>query len=387
MRVLIISTEFPPGPGGIGTHAWELARGLHARAWHVCVAAPLDYATADEVARFKSAVPFRLLDLRAFGVGLGASARTLFVLRRLVYQHNPDVLIASGAGAVLRAAMLSMFRSVPFVVIGHAGEFKMGGVLLRSFLRRAIRRAASVIAVSAFTAALMKTEGFVDALPTVIHNGASLPLGLTQSVIEDLRVRHAIAGRRVLLTVGNVTERKGQDLVIRALPVIKASIPEVLYIVAGIPTDATRLMDLAVSLGVGDAVLLVGRVSSVEHAALLSMSDVFLLTSRQSSTGDVEGYGIAVLEAQAAGIPVVVTDVGGLPEAVDHGHSGFVVPPEDPAAIADAVMRIMMEPGMHERLHQGALSFSVDKTWAHRVEEYDRDLRLLASQPARETLA
>lgn len=387
MRVLVISTEFPPGPGGIGTHAWELARGLHAREWQVCVAAPLDYATADEVARFKSEVPFRLLDLRTFGVGLLASARTLFVLRRLIHEHNPDVLIASGTGAVLRAAMLSQRSHKPFVVIGHAGEFKMGSVLLRSLLHRAIKRSSSVIAVSAFTAELMRAEGFIAALPTVIHNGASLPQEVSENVIEDLRDRHAMDSRRLLLTIGNVTERKGQDLVIRALPAIRDRIPDILYVVAGLPTDAARLQDLAVSLGVGDAVRLVGRVNSMELMALLTISEVFLLTSRESSTGDVEGYGIAALEAQLVGLPVVVTNVGGLPEAVDHGRSGFVVPPEDPAAIADAVMHIMMNPGMRERLHQGAIAFSADKTWARRVEEYDRHLRLLVGQPAREIAA
>ncbi|MHB8470297.1 MAG: glycosyltransferase family 4 protein [Gaiellaceae bacterium] len=138
---------------------------------------------------------------------------------------------------------------------------------------------------------------------------------------------------RILLAVSRLTAQKGIDTAIRAL----AALPgDAVLVVLGAGPDREALAALTRTLGVADRVFLLGRVPDV--AAWLRRASVFVHPARW------EGFGLAVLEAMLAGLPVVASDVSSLPELVADGETGFLVPPDDPAALARAIDAALAQP-------------------------------------------
>src|SRR5262249_41883062 len=115
MRLLVLSREFPPGPGGIGTHAYELSRHLMRRGWEVTVVSPQDYASAAERERFNAAQPFPIVRLNSGRGMLREAWERQGVLARQVRERRPDILLASGQRSVWLAAWGAARHRLPWV--------------------------------------------------------------------------------------------------------------------------------------------------------------------------------------------------------------------------------------------------------------------------------
>ena len=142
-------------------------------------------------------------------------------------------------------------------------------------------------------------------------------------------------GARVLLAVGRLTEQKGLDVALRALPLVRERFPDACLVVLGDGPLRARLAALADALGVGDAVHLPGRAGDV--AAWYRRADVLVHPSRW------EGFGLVLLEAMLASLPVVATRVSAIPEIVADGETGLLVQANDHAALAEATCRALVD--------------------------------------------
>ena len=379
MRVLIVSSEFPPGPGGIGTHAHQLGVGLRRLGWDVCVLTSQDYASEGEVAAFNSAQPFKIVRLRRVpGPAIEAIYRGL-ELRRFLRAFQPDVLVASGSRSVMLAAARGAGRTTPLVAVGHGTEFGARSGWTSRVTRWAFQRAAAVVSVSEFTRSEMLRSGIVPRSDRVIPNGADPDRFHVLPRTETMRTRSELGlpDAPLVVTVGNVTPRKGQDVVVRAL----ALVPGVHYAIVGMPTRGEDIRRLAAELGVGERVHLLGRLDDARLVRLLNASDLFAMTSRRTADGDFEGYGIAVVEAALCGLPSIVSEGSGLAEAIDHGQTGVCVPQEDPPATAAALRQLLSDPGHLRRMGVAARHRAeAEQTWDRRMPAYDALLREMASQ-------
>jgi glycosyltransferase involved in cell wall biosynthesis len=150
----------------------------------------------------------------------------------------------------------------------------------------------------------------------------------------------------VLLNVGRLAREKGHMHVIGAMPAIMAAAPEARLLIVGDGPDEAQLRAEIQRLGLDDVVMLPGKRRDV--ANLLAAADVFVFPSI------AEGFGIAAVEAMAAGVPVIVTRAGGLAEIVEDGVTGLVVPTADPVAIAAAVIRLYGDASLRQRLVERA---------------------------------
>ena len=184
-----------------------------------------------------------------------------------------------------------------------------------------------------------------------------------------------------LLAVGRLVERKGFDTAIRAL----AHLPGVELVVAGGPPgaalgrdpEASRRLGLARELGGGDRVRLVGQVPHDQMPALYRSADVVL------STPWYEPFGITPLEAAACGVPVVGSAVGGLLDTVEDGVTGRLVPPRDPAAVADAVVGLLADPALAARWGAAARHRALERyDWSCVAAATEDRLRRVAREPA-----
>jgi len=380
MRLLILSSEFKPGPGGIGTHAYELAWNLVKRGWEIWVITPQDYVSDEEVQAFNSHQPFKIVRLlRPSSWALAKAFYRWRVVERYIQQWQPDVLMATGLASVWLMAAMTFWHNLPWVAIGHGKEFGIPQRWSQWLTRWAYGRARGVVCVSQYSRQRMLNMGIRPHYQKVIYNGASTDLyyQLPIETIADWREQHQLTGKRLLLSVGSITERKGYDIVIRSMPMILMQGYDVHYLIAGIPLRSedpaweAGLKRLAFDLGVADRVHFLGRVPDAELVKWYNACDIAVLTSRHSFDGDFEGYGIVIVEAALCGKTAVVSSNGGLAEAVLHGETGLCVPEKDPEATGKAILSLLSDPLYFATLKSRAQKrASEEQSWASRTSEY-----------------
>ncbi|MCG8460677.1 MAG: glycosyltransferase family 4 protein [Holophagales bacterium] len=391
MQLLVLSTELPPGPGGIGSHAHQLTRALVAAGFSAKVLGPQDYVSREEAARWRALQPFDVRRLRHLpGPPLQGAAWGLATARE-IHGRQPHCLLASGARAVWLAAAVAPRLRVPYLAVAHGTELLFRRSWERRITRWAFERADAVVAVSRYTRGLLLDAAIRPRRLEVIPNGAdgefftAAPEGPSPQPLATDSLEHLfppIARAPVtplLVTVGRLCRRKGQDLVVRALPRILETAADVHYVAAGLPEGAEDLRRLAADLGVGERVHLPGRLPAEEVRALLHAAAVFVMPSRRTEEGDVEGYGIAAVEAALCGLPSVVTQGSGLVEAIVPGETGLAVPPDDADALAAAVLELLSDEPRRRRMAEAARRRAVaEQTWAGRAKAYAALLRQLA---------
>lgn len=175
----------------------------------------------------------------------------------------------------------------------------------------------------------------LDSLGTSPANGASVraELGLG-------------ADERVVCTVANFRTQKAYPILLQAARIVLDADPGARFLAVGQGPEEPRIRELHASLGLGDRFLLLGYRRDV--GAVLAASDVFTLAS------SVEGFPIAVMEAMATGLPIVATDVGGLPDAVQDGVHGLLVPTGSPDLLAQALLRVLRDDDLRQRMSTAA---------------------------------
>ncbi len=158
--------------------------------------------------------------------------------------------------------------------------------------------------------------------------------------------------RPTVLTIARLHDRyKGHDVLIDALATVRLQVPDVQWVVIGDGPLRNELQALARARGVADAVRWLGAVDDAQRDHWLRRADVFAMPSRLPDHGIAgEGFGIVYMEAAAHGTPVVAGNVAGALDAVADGHTGLLVDPTDPAAVADAIVRLLRHPQLARRL-------------------------------------
>ncbi len=382
MHLLVFSSEFPPGPGGIGTHAYQLSNALLGLGWRISVYAPQDYAAPAEIRQFNAIQPYPIFQLPSQRGSLTEAFHRWKLLQRVFRQERPDVVLATGGRCAWLTALLTKRRPIPWVAIGHGSEFTVRAFWEKRLTRWAFSQAGAVVCVSQFTAGLMRELRVRPKNIAVIPNGADRARfrSLTNAEWEMFVEQKQLKGKRLLLTVGNVTERKGQEVVIRALPLILKEVPQVHYLMAGLPTIQPKLEGLARELGVADHVHFLGRVPPEDLLGFMNACDLFVMTSRRTETGDCEGFGIAVVEAALCGKPAVVSSNSGLAEAIVHGKTGVAVAEGDSGQTAKTIVELLQDDKRRLDFGRAALDRALsEQTWSTRSLEYDAVLRSLVA--------
>jgi phosphatidylinositol alpha-1,6-mannosyltransferase len=180
---------------------------------------------------------------------------------------------------------------------------------------------------------------------------------------EPIRVRLGLADRPVVVCVSRLVPRKGQDMLIRAMPEIRRRVPDAALLIVGGGPYRAALGKLARQAGVERDVVFTGSVPTAELPAHYAAGDVYAMPCRTRNGGlDVEGLGIVYLEASATGLPVVAGDSGGAPDAVREGETGYVVPGRDVAALAGRVATLLADRDLARQLGAAGRAW-VEREW------------------------
>jgi len=380
--MLLLSSEFPPGPGGIGTHALQLANHMTNLGWQVQVLSSQDYAFPEEIQKFNCKQIFAFQHLDRSGWLLKNQMERLVHLAKVVRNWCPDILVATGDTMVWLTALAFVGRvlpaHLPWVSIWH------GTIPINPFLKRfsawAFGQSYLTVSVSQYSLGQLEAMGAKPPRKKIITNGADEFIFVPDTLLgQKFREKYNLPmDCKLLLTVGHVSERKGQDIVIRALSTLIKTNPRIHYLVVGLPTMQSELERLADQLQIRSHIHFFGRLSTQDLQAAYNACDIFVLTSRHSADGQFEGYGIVVIEAALCGRPSIVANNSGLSETVQDGITGLIVPEDDPVATASAIQFLLNFMGRCAEMGETARKWALAKqTWSIKMKEYDSLLREL----------
>jgi phosphatidylinositol alpha-1,6-mannosyltransferase len=362
----------------------------------VSVLAPrLDYLTGrplEGVAAFDSAAPFRVHRLRLLRTRMLPRLRPWHRIWLAFQDLELRVRLILAIGWIARAEAIGTVCIGELVACGwmvgfcrrlglrtliyvHGEEVSISDSYDSDGTRRraALSRADAVIAVSRFARdATIRLIGEDTGKVALIPNGVDRARFSPQPRRVELAARYGLAGQRVLLTVGRLSERKGMDRVIEALPRLRGDMPDLVYLIVGEGPFRTVLEALAVSHGVADAVIFAGAVPPEELVDHYALADAFIMANRALENGDTEGFGLVFLEANACAVPVIAGSAGGSVDAVTDEVNGLVVDGDSCDSIAGAVRRLFGDAALRERLVRQGLDVSARSGWDERVAAFLR---------------
>jgi phosphatidylinositol alpha-1,6-mannosyltransferase len=171
----------------------------------------------------------------------------------------------------------------------------------------------------------------------------------------DLIRRYGLAGRKVLLTVARLCPRKGHDKVIRAIAKLSDEFHDLTYLIVGLGPEQKKLRQLVADLGLDDIVKFTGYVPDDELNDFYNLCDVFVMANQKQEDGDIEGFGMVLLEANAVGKPVIAGSSGGTADSVLDGITGYRVNVENIHELTAAIRRLLTNPGLCGRVGKAGL--------------------------------
>ncbi|MGW0026210.1 glycosyltransferase family 4 protein [Rhodococcus sp. NPDC003383] len=340
-RTLLVTNDFPPRPGGIQSYLQSFAAQLPAE--DLVVYAPR--WRGDSHTKFDARQPFEVV--RHPTTLMLPTPMVARRATRLLTEHDCEtVWFGAAAPLALLAPVLRRAGARKIVASTHGHE--VGWSMLpgaRGALRRIGDGTDTVTFVSRYTrgrfASAFGPNAGLEHLPSGVDTEVFRP---DPAARAELRARYGLGDRPTVLCLSRLVPRKGQDMLIRALPQIRRRIDgAVLVIVGGGPYEG-RLRELVRQVGVEEHVVITGGVPAAELAAHHTIADVFAMPCRTRGAGlDVEGLGIVYLEASATGVPVVAGRSGGAPETVQEGKTGRVVDGTNVAQIADTIADVLAD--------------------------------------------
>ncbi len=376
MRIAQVSLRFD-APGGVETTVKELSTRLHRLGESVEVYTSdlydegrwerrSDYAPAvNGVPAHRFPVYRRLIP--------GLTMPMMVGLVEGLTRDRPEVIHAHSHryGHVLESAAAARKIGCPLVVSAHYHPAHPGESPMKRGLLRVQDQLFGVLAYRGAAAVLVETAMEAEALRAFVPAGRirQIPPGIDLELWRHPSTDHAPEGLppRYLLYAGRIASNKGLPTLVRALARLPKETRLPVVLMGRDWGSRSNLERLAREVGVADELVWSGYIADpAQYRATFRGAAAFVLPS------DYEAFGLVLLEAMAAGVPIVATAVGGVPEVLDHGRAGRLVPPRDEAALAEAIGGVLSDPGAAEALRAIGLSRVEEFSWDRAVESHRR---------------
>lgn len=270
----------------------------------------------------------------------------------------------------LISVMLKRTLRIPFVAYSHGEEItQMDYRRFQPKMRDLVYKSAdAVIAANGFARANLIRIGVPEGKIFTIRPGVDISAFAPRAADLELVNKFGLSGKTVLLSVSRLDERKGHSHMLKALGKIRGIIPDFHYLIVGDGPERKRIESLIAELGLDRHVSMVGKVAATELADFYNVCDLFVLANRNIE-GDLEGFGMVFLEANACGKAVLGGRTGGTSEAVIENRTGLLVDPEKIDEIASALQTLILQPELRKRLGANGLQRArADFAWSDRVE-------------------
>jgi phosphatidyl-myo-inositol dimannoside synthase len=347
-KVMLASVDFPPHTDGVSTLSGELAHYFSEFGIDTVCIGPRSVKDRGYDVKEK----YKIYRFPGYELGYLRFFTFAFVFMYVFLKHRPSKIFAMNIGyAGLLCYLLSFLFRFNYYLWGYGYEFeKVRKGFLKGLYVRIYDRAEKLFPISYFVQDHLVRYGVKNRME-IIHPGTDpdrfYPLDIPEDFLKEQGLEF-LKGKKIILSVGRLVKRKGFDKVIEALPIVLKELPETYYLLAGEGPMHRGLESLARKWGVTEKVVFLGRPSELIY--FYNLCDLFIMPSRElKDKGDVEGFGIVYLEANACKKPVIGGDSGGVRDAVIDGYNGLIVNPESVEEIAGATVKILKDKVLAQR--------------------------------------
>jgi phosphatidylinositol alpha-1,6-mannosyltransferase len=346
LKTLLITENFPPKSGGSGRWFWELYSRLPQGEYEVLAGEDPGAVKFDNDASLLimredlTSTEWGFVSVK----GLQFYISRVLRIRKIVKRNNITNL---HCGRVLPegviAWLLNILTGIPYTCYVHGEDLETAQSSREQYFicGQVIKRAKNIICNSQNSANIVAKFGDKASAKTlVLHPGVDSELFVPANKEQKILSTLGWSNKKVVLTVGRLQARKGQDMMIRAVPEIIKYIPNFLYAVVGDGECKDELLSLVEELKLNDYVKFLSEISDQDMINCYQQCDLFILPNRTIDQ-DIEGFGMVLVEAQSCAKPVIAGDSGGTKETMLVGETGIIVDATNPHNISTAVVDIL----------------------------------------------
>lgn len=355
MKIWQVVPYYPPHLGGMEIFVQRLSEGLVNRGHDVTV-----FTTSnDKIESILKVNKVRVISLKKmshfYNVPIVPS-----LFWRLFREEKPDIINAHQYPIFFSdtSAWISLLRNIPFVLWVHVvsdPKSPLSGLISDTYYstigKFPFEMAKSIISPTIAYKQKLMSLGVRSNKIKVIHYGIDFNKFNCAKKSKTFISRYGCEKSRLILSVGRLNYQKGFSYLINAMPAILKKIPDVKLMIIGEGEQFAALKYLIESLGLNKSVIFTGALSQKEMALAYASTDVFVLPSL------FESFGISIVEAQAAGKPVIGTRTGGLPEALIENKTGLLVEPRDSKQLEVAILKVLLNPELNKELGKEGQTF------------------------------
>lgn len=341
MNVLFLTTHL--NTGGITSYLLTLSKGMIERGVRVHIAS----SGGDMAAEFSAlGVHLLSLNIRTKSELDPRIYYALMFLSQYVRQHVIDMIHAQTRVTQVMGFWLATMTGCPFVSTCH-GFFKphVSRLMFPCW-------GDAVVAISeAVQKHLHDDFQIADERISLIPSGIDMRMypPVDYAIKRQMRFKYNLGAEPVVGIIARLSEVKGQDILIKAMKTVHEQIADAKLIIAGEGKTEPLLRKMVKEFKLEQNVLFYSFTNKA--AEILPLLDIFVMPSRQ------EGLGISIMEAQAVGVPVIASRVGGIPSLIEEGRTGFLVEPEDPIALGQTILRVLRDPDRLARVANAGREF------------------------------
>jgi glycosyltransferase involved in cell wall biosynthesis len=360
MRVALVGDEYYPDIGGAAIYALDLSLQLAKLGVEIVVVTHAHPGQPEEeeidgvrIRRIKGLVlnnPHRAVSPLLF-----RGCHKYILDGKFDVVHGLDIY----STMALRAVRFAHTHRIPSVMTCHTVMDSRFLILWQRLVGWAFRlaKADRLIAVSQASAHFSHLLGFPEERITVIPNGVDLSCFNGKIDAFLMRRELGIGDKPLIVTASRLIKRKNPDLLISAFAKVLKVIPDAKLVIAGSGREEDNLSHQVRDLNITDSVSLIGGLAKEKVAQLMAAANVFVLPSK------AESFGLTLLEASAAAVPVVCSNAGGVPEVFQNGFNALLYPPGDDEAMAKAIVDLIQDRELAKKISVNAVETARRFTW------------------------
>lgn len=368
MRIVHVSCVVPPKTGGIGTVAFEEVRQLRSRGYDAVVVAPTSEKETDQVKRLPMWMTFGNA-----GIPRAADVRRVVADADIVHLHYPFYGVAEQIASLRKKGIIKKLVVTLHMDATASGWKGMVFAMHRALFQQAILDAADALLISSKDYA--EHSSFAPWMDRVIE----LPFGVDEHVFAPAQAMDGAQSSVNVLHVGGMDAAhafKGVGILLEAVAMLPKNISATLVGDGDLRPGFERR---AKDLGIADRVTFAGKLSQTDLIRAYHAADVFAFPS----TSQAEAFGLAAVEAEACGVPVVASDLPGVRTVVANGETGFLVPPSDAKALAERLAYLANHWDVREAMGQRARQRVMERfTWSRHTDALANVYQRLCGLPS-----
>ena len=272
---------------------------------------------------------------------------------------KPDIVHVQNSGMGIPAYFSKKLLQIPYIIYGRGSDFRFPWISKMGIMQLSIRNADAIIALTQDMK--VKMESFYKGEIKVIPNGIEL-----ERFIKKEKLTNKIKQNKTIIYVGSLISLKGVNYLIKAIDIVNKKYKNIRLLIIGEGEDRIILENMVKDLQLDNVVKFTGLIPNTELPNYLQMGDIFVLPSLS------EGFPNVLLEAMAAGLPIISTNVCGLSEIIKDGENGYLVDPRNHEILAEKILFLVQNPKIQERISNNNLKEIMKYSWSSVTEQIEQ---------------